>query len=276
MRASFVKVDPSGNATAFILDPFPREIHAKIAAEIMKPTSLGVDQVGFIEQASVPGALARLQMMGGEFCGNAARGFAAYLAARKFPGIHLIHSSDRFSVPIEVSGHDGVLEALVGPTSEGTADVEISMPIPLSIEHKSLAGGGELTLIHFEGITHCVLWDVPPAEEKFCRVREELSSELRNIDCIGAMFYDQSTNRLTPLVYVRKVNSLVWEGSCGSGTVAVAAALADKRKQSIRSLCLSQPGGDIEVDVLWDQKIVEAKIRGNVSIKAEGTVYFSI
>lgn len=51
--------------------PVPREAHAAIAARLLAVDGVGGEQAGFLEPPSLPGARMRLQMMGGEFCGNA-------------------------------------------------------------------------------------------------------------------------------------------------------------------------------------------------------------
>lgn len=51
-----------------------------------------------------------------------------------------------------------------------------------------------------------------------------------NVDVLGIMFYQPNKEIMTPLVYVRASDSLIWEGSCGSGSVAVASTIAMERK----------------------------------------------
>ena len=97
--------------------------------------------------------------------------------------------------------------------------------------------------------------------------------ELAAVDCLGVMFYKEETRELTPVVYVPEVDSLVWESSCGSGSVAVAAALADRVGRSIESLKLSQPGGVIEATVRRKAESFEASICEDVSLEAEGVVF---
>jgi diaminopimelate epimerase len=279
MQANFVKVNPSGNTTVLILDPLPREIHSRIARQVMRTTSLAAEQVGFVERAKGPGAIARLQMMGGEFCGNASCGFAAWLTLRQFPGIYLYDESGKIAVPLEISGHNGVLTALVRPGTPGEQKyrVEISMPLPRWIKQRLTKSGGQrYTLVGFEGIVHAVTWDLPPSEEQFHRIREEVQQELMDVDCLGVMFYKEDSCELTPVVYVPKVDSSVWESSCGSGAVAVAAALADRDGAGVESLRLSQPGGVIEARVRRGAEFLEARISQEVRIEAEGVVFIHL
>jgi diaminopimelate epimerase len=279
MKVNFVIVNPSGNTTALILDVLPRGVYPKIASKVMKSANFAIEQVGFIERATLPVALSRLHMMGGEFCGNASRGLASWLVERQFPGIYAEKGSKGLIVPIEVSGHGGVLTAMVNPypSKKKTYHVEISMPVPLWIRQKTVKETGHnFTLVTFEGIVHAVVLDLSPSENQFQILKKEIHEELGETDALGIMFYNEGSQFLTPVVYVREVGSLVWESSCGSGAGAVASALAERYRDNIESLKLSQPGGIIEVSVRWEGKVVEARISGDVVIEAEGVVDFDI
>ena len=276
MELNFVKINPSGNTTVLILDPLPRELYARVASKVMKATSLSAEQVGFVEPATIPGALGRLQMMGGEFCGNASRGFAAWLTDQRNPGIRFEPGAANVLVPLEISGHNGLLRATVSTemSRRHTYTVTLSMPLPQWIRQRSSEDVDRpYTLVGFEGIVHAVLWNQPPSKGQFDSIRADMEKELGEVDCLGAMFYQEDIQFLTPVVYVRSVGSLVWESSCGSGSVAVAAALADRDKRSVEGVTLSQPGGIIQTSVRWRDHAVEASISGDVAIEAVGVVY---
>jgi histidine racemase len=276
LELNFVKINPSGNTTVLILDPLPRDLYVRVASKVMKATSLSAEQVGFIEPATIPGALGRLQMMGGEFCGNASRGFAAWLTDQRNPGIRFGRGAVKVSVPIELSGYNGLLKAAVvtDTSRKHTYTVTLSMPLPQWIRQRSSEDAGRpYTLVGFEGIVHAVLWNQSPSQGQFDSIRGEVEKELGEVDCLGAMFYQEDIQFLTPVVYVRSVGSLVWESSCGSGSVAVAAALAAREKKSVEGLTLSQPGGIIQTRVTWRDQAMEASISGDVAIEAVGVVY---
>ena len=275
MQLHFVKINPSGNTTVLILDPLPREIYPLVAARSMKVECLAAEQVGFIESSTNSEALARLQMMGGEFCWNASLGFAAWLTKQKYSGILFQKESKSWIVPIEVSGHNGVLNAVVSKGSSGEQfNVEAPMPVPLWIRWCHLKGiVSDIAIVCFQGIVHVIVWDITPSEEQVTKIKNFITHELGNFECLGIMFFNENDLYLTPVVYVKRVNSLVWESSCGSGTVAVAAALADKKQKSVDSLYLAQPGGVIKVSTKWNGNVTEAKISEKVNFEAEGIVY---
>jgi histidine racemase len=274
VQLKFVKMNPSGNTTVLILDPPSRDLYAALAARLMIPTSLSAEQVGFVERPTLSGAMGRLQMMGGEFCGNASRAYAAWLADRSPEG------QQGEWLPIEVSGHGGLLKAHVLPREirrKRLYSVSIPMPGPKSISPLQLRGpGGAYTIVRFEGIVHVIAWDQPGSEDQFRAIQTEVERSLGEIDCLGVMFFQKGTHFLRPAVYVGKVGTLVWESSCGSGSVAVAAALAQRDQTSITALDLVQPGGTLQVDVAWKGGAMECRISGDVSIEAEGTVYVDV
>ncbi|MDD2432304.1 MAG: diaminopimelate epimerase [Clostridia bacterium] len=280
MQLNFVKLNPSGNTTVLILDSLPRSSYQYVASQVMRRVSLAAEQVGFIEAPISSEAVARLQMMGGEFCGNAVRCFATWLVERQYPGIIFQKEEGYWLVPLEISGHQGVLNVQVVTNKKNWAEVKTPMPVPQRIQKYNVEDiKDDLTLVSFTGITHVVAWNTIPSIKKFNIIKEKLEREEegqknnKKMDALGVMFYQEEKQFLTPLVFVKSTNSLVWENSCGSGTVAIAAALAAKRKQSIDGLSVLQPGGEIGVKIKWDEDVEEAEIFGEVNLEAEGIVY---
>ena len=90
----FTKYSPCGNTTILVressLSPADR---ARVAAEIIAPGHLEAEQAGYVDTAApVP----RLDMMGGEFCVNATRAFAALLAEEGEKQIHFGQRTQQF------------------------------------------------------------------------------------------------------------------------------------------------------------------------------------
>lgn len=269
-------MNPAGNTTLFILEPIPHKFHGVIAQNLMKPEYLSADQVGFIEKPRSGRAVARLQMMGDEFCGNAARALAVLLTKRGYDKIHPGGTPNNRAqpwtrVPLEVSGYRGILEASVSRVKAGYW-AEIAMPAPGRVREMGLTLNKKretAIIVELPGITHVVLNSLPPSRTIFQDV-------IRQIDpgaALGLMFYEPGKKLMTPLVAVRKSGTLVWEGSCASGTVALAAAQAYKTGRDIKGLNVRQPGGVITVDLEYSAgKPGAARIRGPVEFVAEGTV----
>ena len=129
MKLEFTKVSPSGNMTILIWSDVERVEQAKIANILMDCTyHLGAEQVGYVEESQNPKAIAHLQMMGGEFCGNATRSLAFMLVARKFPNILIENSIARFC--LTVSGVEEPLEVKVEcDNNNNPLSAKVQMPI---------------------------------------------------------------------------------------------------------------------------------------------------
>ena len=165
MKLNFIKTNPTENMTIFVLDPLPRSVYSLVANKLMDYNSLCGEQVGYMEKPTMPGSFSRLHMMGGEFCGNASRAFAALLV-QKNPGVFPVENG-AFMVPIEVSGNEDLLLAQVREVTDHAFEVKVKLPLfqsaaPYEIHYKGAHYQG--VLVEFQGISHMVLFsgnDVP-------------------------------------------------------------------------------------------------------------------
>ncbi len=82
-RVDFIKTSPSGNITALVLPLVKRSRQVEIAHRLLRYDPQ-LEQVGFVEPAAGK-AMARLQMMGGELCGNGACALAWHLRSQVEP-----------------------------------------------------------------------------------------------------------------------------------------------------------------------------------------------
>ncbi len=274
MKLNFIKANPTENMTIFILDPLPRATYSDVATKLMNYNNLHAEQVGFIEQPTLPGSTSRLHMMGGEFCGNASRAFAAIMVHKGYSTFR--EEGDHFVVPIEVSGNDQNINAEVKVLSDHTYDVKIKLPphksaTPFETHYDGVHYPG--LLVDFEGISHVVLFtgnDLPDEGLLLHIVKER--SPLQS-GAFGIMFYNEELNYMTPLVYVEDTGSVVWEQSCGTGTAALGIALSLVSQSSV-DMTVVQPGGVLEVLTIWkDGQVETIYLKGEVGIVAEGEVY---
>jgi diaminopimelate epimerase len=231
-----VVADPAKNITIFVLDQvLGREKRAETARALLGHPRFQAEQVGFV-LPPCPGRrdLWRLEMMGGEFCGNAARSFGLFVARET--GLR-----GRVPVAIEISGAPGPL-TVTADLDAGTARVEI--PKPAAIDRT-----GAIPLIIFDGIVHAIASDIKGDEETFYRIKTEVEKHLRAPDALGVMFFDTPSRFMTPAVYVAATDTLVFESSCGSGTAALAVWDTRDSGDGVRRLEVKQPGGIIEAVV---------------------------
>ncbi len=275
LTLSFVKMNPSGNTTILITDSVDRSLHGLVARTLMEPLYLCAEQVGFVEEPTDPRAAARLQMMAGEFCGNASRAVAALLADRGGGP----RGGDSVTITLEVSGSDSLVEARVTPTGPESWWTDVQVPGPRAVrETTAMIAGKPVTAfcVTLPGIEHVVLDRVSPALELYEALLEQRLFSADS-DARGVMFWDSVEGTVVPLVAVGS-ETLVWEGSCGSGSVAVASVAAQRMGQSVNNLVLRQPHGELTVSVRLNEQgcthpsITGAVIKGPVERIASGQV----
>ncbi|MDL2271611.1 hypothetical protein LJC23_01080 [Desulfovibrio sp. OttesenSCG-928-I05] len=281
MDIRFVKMSPTQNMTILVENPVPRELHHQVASALMGYDNVFAEQVGYIEPAADPRAWGRLQMMGGEFCGNATMCLAALLVMDKAaapsgrPGE--AGTGGTIEVPLEVSGADGLVSVDVTLQATG-ARCSLEMPAPESVESHTLTLDGHdyhADAVTFAGITHLIVDKdtVPGDKTAFAESTAAAWQQRYNAEAVGVMLYDKESNAITPLVHVASTQSYVWERGCGSGTAAVGAWLATKAAGTVTA-DIAQPGGVISVrGEFADGRVRKVVISGDVKLVARGTAY---
>ena len=267
MKLRFYKLDPTGNTTILVDTPVPRADQPRVAEALMDRANLCAEQVGFLEEPSLLGARARLQMAGGEFCGNASMSLAALLALRDGAAC-----GAEAELPLEISGADGIVPCRVTRNSEARFAGAVGMPLPERISEAELPDGRRVPLVRFRGIAHALLPDdaLTPAQAE--GIIPALCKAL-DVEALGMLFVRPEPLTLRPLVYVRSTDSAVWESGCGSGSAALGAYAALREQRDVR-LAIAQPGGTIKAHAVFaDDAVRQIEIRGNVRLVAEGEVY---
>lgn len=260
MNIEYWKVDPTGNITLIVETPVPRESQSRIAAELLRRDN-DAEQVGFLEAPEKAGARLRLQMMGGEFCGNAAISAAAIVVGCLEPDGGSVRE-----LVLEVSGVPDVVPVKVCAEPGGYCGT-VSMPLPESVCGFDFSCGDDsyaLPLVRFPGICHSIV-SGGLSRETAQRCISDWCRQL-GAEALGLMFYDEASGSLEPLVYVASTDTAVWESSCASGTAAVAAYLACTRGADAR-ISLSEPCGVLSAEaVLRGGKVCSLKLTGKAAI----------
>ncbi len=206
-------LNPSGNITALVTKDFPREKYQEISNKIMKKDP-NIEQVGFLKKFS--DSIFRLEMAGLEFCGNASRAFACFLVKEKYV------KTNKFQ--ISVTGYDNLIDCEVEKKGEdyySTIDLKFLKPIKDFIENKTL-NNQEISVVHLPGISHTFLdqkkfkFDKENCLKDAKKIIQELN--LINLPAIGVIWFED--NQINPVVYVKDIDSLFYENSCGSGSIA--------------------------------------------------------
>lgn len=276
IKLHFVKVNPVENMTVFVLDQVPRDAQMNVAIKLMNYSSIYAEQVGFIEKSDSykENKYLRLQMMGGEFCGNAARSLAALVVYNEYP--YFVKEMDKYIVDLEVSGAEDLIRCEVSEMEDDYAYMsKVYMPLPKEIKEFSIVENDTVfsgIKVEFSGITHFIVnrKEIKNREYFFNLLKSKMDNS--DYDAFGIMYYDYDENYLEPLVYVKGTDSLVEERSCASGTSALGAALAYTKKSSVEEK-VRQPGGELQVIADWkENKVIHISLNGLVKIVAEGKV----
>lgn len=249
--------DPAGNTTALVESPIDVSLQPSAADAIMQKHP-EVEQVGFVRFDTEPPVNAQLRMAGGEFCGNASM-CAAVLHGLKHPEVISVEKGSCM-ILLQVSGAVEPVEIRISKDSENFFHAGIRMPSALSVEKGTFTWQGitgELPIVRMEGIAHLII-EPFSAFYELLENTEEAEKAIRawgrDFSCLGMMFLEenQSSYRLTPLVYVPGNNTVFWEGSCASGSAAAGMYLRTKTEQPV-DLTLQEPGGTLNVKSSADE-----------------------
>ena len=267
MKIDYIKLSPTGNITLLATSPVPRALHSEMAKALL--ARVGGEQVGYVEPATAPGALCRLQMMGGEFCGNATMSLGALVARTRG-----LADGAAMEMALEVSGSDAPVPCRMLRSGDGWTGT-VRMPLPPRIWTFDCALSGRrlaVPLVAFPGISHLILpAALSPDEARLRRLLPEWNREI-GADALGALVWDPIHTSIDPLVYVPSAGTLVREHGCGSGSAATGCWLAEAAGRSLE-IALRQPGGTITVEAqMADGKVSAVAITGRVEIIEEGSV----
>ena len=242
--------DPAGNTTLMVLTPVPRSEYAEVAKKLLeidfdeycdwRGTAYG-EQVAFVLED-------KMEMCGLEFCGNASRSYAYYLAVVRGEGEDI--GGGLKGINVNVSGCAHPLKAVVDANAR---DSVIDMPLPYDIRMIDTAKAGVPGVhpfVEFDGISHLVLKGEEADAEKFERIKDYFYAEISpGMDAFGAMFINEEEDLMHPVVYVRDVDTTYFEGSCASGTAAAAAAISATEPDGTYDYVFRQPDGTLNASV---------------------------
>jgi len=280
MKLEFTKVSPSGNMTILIWSDVAKKEHAKVANILMDCTyHLGAEQIGYVGKSNNSKAIAHLQMMGGEFCGNATRSLAFMLVARKFPNILIENSIAKFY--LTVSGVEEPLEVEV-ECDNNNNPILAKVQMPIYNEINSVCKKDNVDLVSLEGISHIIVDnDKSPFNKKsykndFIEFRDSL--DLQDKEAVGVMWKtieEDNSISMEPVVWVKETDSYYYETSCGSGTVALALAIAKESSDTYQEFKIYQPSGKYILAIVQrdENQFLNAYIKGAVDIIADGYCY---
>ncbi|MFJ7366504.1 diaminopimelate epimerase [Peribacillus frigoritolerans] len=268
----FIKFNPTQNMTILVKTNYLVEEYKHIASKIMSYDSVHAEQVGFIEKPINNKAAAKLQMAGGEFCGNACMALAAFIASEKG-----LNHNDLAEIILEASGTDKLITCQMKRNLDEYHCL-VTMPIPKKIEQRTIKYDGNdlnMIIVRYHEFIHFVI----EVDEFGKTVREKAQSLAKLLgvtlgaNLIGVLLYKSKSEEMAPLIYVPHLDSMIWERGCGSGTASLGAYLAWKNKGEIVTN-IRQPGGDIKVfATCYGEELTSLMIEGSVQIVAQGKAF---
>lgn len=198
MEYTYYEVTPGGNTTALLFGIFSPKEKQKINKKILSQNSL-IEQVGFVVPAQGKNADARLEMAGGELCGNALRSVGALLAKQTGKKNFLIET-DVTTEPISV----------LVRLNESTVCIPAKL---FQLDRK---------ICSLPGISHILERNNGyfPNAKQFLEKKNLLKKK-----AVGIMSYETKNGkklRLFPTVWVRDIKTCLKETACASGTLALA------------------------------------------------------
>ncbi|WP_340028435.1 diaminopimelate epimerase [Paenibacillus sp. FSL H7-0940] len=268
----FIKFSPTQNMTILVKTDHAAEKYNHIATRLMSYDNVYAEQVGFIEPTRRPEAAARLEMAGGEFCGNACMALAAHHASEA----GLAHQ-ESMDIMLEVSGTDQLIMCHV-KKQQNEYDCQVTMPIPKQIEQRTIRYEGielDMVIIRYAEFIHIVIEvdDFDDTMKKRAQTLARLLGLTLGDKLIGILLYQSHSEEMAPLIYVPELDSLIWERGCGSGTASVGAYLAWSQQRQITQY-IKQPGGAIKVVAQWNgAELGSITIEGSVGIVAQGKAF---
>ena len=256
----YVTLDPTGNLTCLVLDPADPADKAALTRKLLAQC----EQVAYLMPPGRPEAVAGIQLMGGEFCGNAAMAAAAWLVRNE------LAQGKSKTLLLEVSGTDAPVACTIRRTAE-TFEGTVEMPGTPEIGEEFFCGI-PFTVVRLEGIVHLVCenrrFESAEAETLLRKAAEQLPDE-----AVGLLQWNRQARDMRPLVFVRESGSLVWEHGCGSGSAAVGALEALRSGTGETVTAVRQPGGTITATAGTENGAVMAvTITGQIRIGTEGII----
>ena len=220
MKLKYFRIDPGGNVTAILKGNFSKQEKIEISKTILS-LDAKIEQVGFWREPKNPQALARLEMMGGEFCGNAIRCLAYLIWQQKGENNFFIESS-----------------AIIDPIKVKTLSHYAKITLPLkNFELREVKVG---SLVVVPGISHLIVNQSVSKED----VRKILiDNGLLENKAVGVISVKKEGNRINikPTIWVRDTKTLYEETACASGSLAVAYFFS--RLEYSHNFIIQQPSG---------------------------------
>ena len=215
-----------GNPTLLVKTPVKRDQQPQLAKKLLQKNP-SAEQAGFIERANSPKAVCRLQMAGGEFCGNAARALGILLYKGDSLKENFIIESSGFRRTLVLTVKRNKFKKYLYSSCSG------KLKFYKNIYALEKFGNRRFSFVKLQGITQIL---IPGKYYKqnldFLSYFQYLYKQrLLSEKAAGLIFYfkiQSDKYKIIPVVYVRALETVFVETSCVSGSLALAIGLKKK------------------------------------------------
>ncbi len=254
-KYQFTILHPGGNDQMLIRGLVPKNKKRLINDAAIKRFP-NVEQVSFYKYDGKK-KTANLELAGGEFCGNALRSLAFLLLKGK-----------RGEININVSGTTEKLKAGVKRKNIGFAQMPMNKSTVKKVEKNVFR-------VNLDGITHLVYLDkleISDPENLKSKALDILKKEnlIYPVPASGVMFIKQYRDfiELKPVVWVRDIETLLYETACASGTAAIGLWKSAQSTDKETTIKVKQPSNEyIQARVRKNRKqSIEVFIEGPIRI----------
>lgn len=238
----YIKFTPGGNNTALVINNDYSKAEKKIINDYILGFDKSIEQVGFISTNEY-----RLDMAGGEFCGNATRSATMYYLNNK-----------QGNLKINVNGKY-ILNS--GIDKDGLTYCEI----PIIKDKNQVVKKDDKYIIKLDGIVFLIIdsfIDLKEKELKDYSFNLINKYKLNKYEASGVIYLNN--NKIIPVVYVKDINTLFIETACESGTAAVGIYKSFITKESIEEDIIQPSGKEIKVKTNYDDYVDYVEIKGKV------------
>ena len=252
--------DPTKNITILVESDVGLKDQPTIAKALME-IHPNVEQVGFVSFDDNKNI--KLRMAGGEFCGNATMCAGVYavindeiykikftkdnenILDKEYFKENLIDDNNyknnnkfaNFTKTIYVDALKKYIEVEVKCINENKFIGTVNMPRAKEIKSITFPDGETYDVVYLQGISHIIIDTTDINFKNYFENKIKSYCDYLNVESLGIIFCDKNKNSITPLVYVKNADTLYWENSCASGSIAVYEYLKIKNAE----LCILQP-----------------------------------
>ena len=289
LTVKYYYFNPTKNYTILVESTFNETSHKEIAKKLME-IEKEAEQVGFIKYDKNNNI--SLRMAGGEFCGNATMCAGVYAAINDKDFKERINNNNeeisflennsdinknRINKRVFTEALNKYIDVDIEIISNKSFSCSVNMPRAKSIKKIKLPNNNEYTIVNYDGISHIIIENnleknisvvnkTKIGEDYYENIINTLCDDL-NLPSLGIIFFDNNKKSIKPLIYVKNADTLYWENSCASGSIAVYEYLLYKNvinasDEKNNHLYLKQPCDDyIEVylkkDNIYLQSVVD-------------------